>query len=134
MALSKDARGQHLSLNTSPSVLSSSERGSQLSGGASRLALHDLDELRSAIERSLCEGELRDDLDTIIDDELRKAIRVACAKARLQRLGAEHVLIDVKQIWMTIPGMITTPRTKRLNLIVSACIDEYYTKNASSVL
>jgi hypothetical protein len=97
---------------------------------AKHLADEDLRELRDAIERSLCEGEMYDSSDKRIDDELRKSLRVACAKARLQRVRAEHVVIDLKQIWTLIPTMLTTRTETRLSEIITACIAEYYDKDA----
>lgn len=56
----------------------------------------------------LCEGEMRDASDKAVDHELRRSLRTAYAKARLQRIRAEQLLVDVKQIWMSIPGMLAT--------------------------
>lgn len=69
---------------------------------------------------------MRDSSDKRVDEELRKSLCVVCAKARLQCIPAEHVLIDVKQIWMSIPSMLATRTSERLGVIVTACIDEYY--------
>lgn len=86
----------------------------------------DIDELRCAIEQSLCEGEVHDHAEGDVDAELRKSLRVACMKARLQRVRAEHLLIDVKQLWARIPRMLDTRTDQRLSEIITACIDEYY--------
>lgn len=86
----------------------------------------DVAELSTAIERSLCEGEMHEASSAEIDVELRKALRIACAKGRLQRVRAEHLLVDLKQPWMTIPSMVPTRTEERLNRMISACVDEYY--------
>jgi hypothetical protein len=93
---------------------------------AKHLADDDLRELRDAVERSLCEGEIHDSTTRDIDDDLRKSLRVACAKARLQRVRAEHLVIDLKQIWTSMPTMLATRTETRLSEIISACINEYY--------
>jgi len=113
-------------LSTSTSTASSSARASLPKGAAPHLASDDIDELRIAIERSLCEGELHGLPNGEIDDDLHKSLCIACAKARLQRVRAEQLLIDVKQIWMSLPSMLSTRTGERLNEIVTACIDEYY--------
>jgi hypothetical protein len=129
MAQAKDGRGSHLSLDTSVSAAPANARAARPLGAKTHLAAEDVEELRVAIERSLCEGEMHDSSEFVIDAELRKSIRIACAKARLQRVRAEHVLIDVKQIWSTMPSMLTTCTSDRLSEIVTACIDEYYAKD-----
>ena len=125
---SKSGSGPHLSLDSSASVDLAHASTGGIGNATWHLAPHHLDELRIAIERSLCEGEMRDSSDKVVDQELRKSLRVACAKARLQRIRAEHVLIDVKQLWQSIPSMLATRTTERLGEIVTACIDEYYAK------
>jgi hypothetical protein len=129
MARLKPGKGLHLTLDSS--VIEKRTRASTVlpRGTAFHLALDDVDELRVAIERSLCEGEIFDSTDFVVDEELRKSLRVACAKARLQRVRAEHVLVDLKQIWLSIPSMIATRTGDRLSEIVTACIDEYYAKD-----
>ena len=67
-----------------------------------------------------------------IDVDLRMALRVACAKARLQRVRAEQLLVDLKSVWMTLPSMLSARSEERLNRIVSACIDEYYAGEGST--
>ena len=123
----------HLSLDTSVSKPASRARSVRPTKVVSHLAPDDIEELRIAIERSLREGGLHDSADTTIDEALRKALRISCAKARLQRVRAEHVLIDVKQIWTSIPSMLGTRTLDRLSELVSACIDEYYAKGEQSV-
>lgn len=118
--------GHHLSLSSSTSTAPAPERVSKLKSIAPHLAAADIDELRIAIERSLCEGELHGLANGQIDDDLHKSLCIACAKARLQRVRAEQLLIDVKQIWMSLPSMLSTRTGERLNEIVTACIDEYY--------
>jgi hypothetical protein len=118
--------GHHLSLSSSTNPAPAPGRASRLKNIAPHLAAADIDELRVAIERSLCEGELHGLPNGEIDDDLHKSLCIACAKARLQRVRAEQLLIDVKQIWMSLPSMLSTRTGERLNEIVTACIDEYY--------
>ncbi|MEP7088318.1 MAG: hypothetical protein ABI884_13520 [Gemmatimonadota bacterium] len=125
MAGTKNGKGTHLSLGSADSAPRARARVAH-SRGESHLAADDIEELRVAIERSLCEGDVTISREIAIDDDLRKSIRIACAKARLQGVRAEHVLIDVKQIWMSIPSMLSTRTAERLSDIVSTCIDEYY--------
>lgn len=127
----KAGKSSHLTLDSSVSKKKTSASTTR-PRIAFHLALDDVEELRVAIERSLCEGEINDSAELIVDQELRRSLRVACAKARLQRVQAEHVLVDVKQIWMAIPSVIATRTGERLSGIVSACIDEYYAKNEIS--
>jgi hypothetical protein len=130
----KQGKGPHLSLERSSSEPETGEK-SQLervalpNGAAMHLDIDDVEELRVAIERSLCEGEMFDTADTVVDEELRRSLRVACAKARLQRVRAEHVVVDLKLIWTTIPSSLTTRTSERLTEIVTACIAEYYAKD-----
>lgn len=126
MVRSNSGSGPHLSLDSSASVEPTNECADRIGNATWHLAPHDLEVLRMAIERSLCEGEMRDASDKPVDDELRRSLRTACAKARLQRIRAEQLLVDVKQIWMAIPSMLATRTTERLSEIVTACIDEYY--------
>jgi hypothetical protein len=125
MARAKD-KTPRLSLSSSSSTPSADDRPTRVLGMAPHLNVEDVVELGNAIERSLCEGEMHDSSKATIDVELHKALRVACAKARLQRVRAEHLLIDLKQVWMTIPSMLSTRTEERLNRIISICIDEYY--------
>jgi hypothetical protein len=123
---SENESGHHLSLGTSMTPASSRERASPAKSTAPHLAAEDIEELRVAIERSLCEGELRSPPNSDIDEDLHKSLCIACAKARLQRVRAEQLLIDLKQIWMSLPSMLSTRTGERLNEVVTACIDEYY--------
>jgi hypothetical protein len=126
MARIKGGKATHLTLDSSVSLTPWRTSAALPVGTSFHLAPDDIDELRFAIERSLCEGEIGDSTELVVDEELRKSLRVACAKARLQRVRAEHVLVDVKQIWTSIPGMLATRTCERLSEIVTACIDEYY--------
>ncbi|MEO7039713.1 MAG: hypothetical protein ABI446_09735 [Gemmatimonadaceae bacterium] len=133
MARSKSGSGPRLKLDTSASASSAGKSSGHSDSATWHLASDDLEELREAIERSLCEGEQHDSRENVIDDDLRKSLRIACAKARLQRIHAEHVLMDVKQIWISIPRALATKTSARLAEIVTACINEYYEKSDTSV-
>jgi hypothetical protein len=126
MNRSKNETPGHLSLSSSTMEKAGRDRASTEAMIAPHLAADDVAELSAAIERSLCEGEMHSSLQADIDVDLRKALRVSCAKARLQRVRAEQLLVDLKTVWMTLPTMLSTRTEDRLNRIVSACIDEYY--------
>jgi hypothetical protein len=130
----KNVAGAHLSLSSSTTATEGRDRASKAEMVALHLDADDLAELSAAIERSLCEGEIHTSTQADIDVDLRKALRVACAKARLQRVRAEQLLVDLKTVWMTIPSMLSTRTEERLNRIVSACIDEYYSSENSTLI
>jgi hypothetical protein len=125
MGPSKEHPGARLSL-IAPNNITGDRSGARLLDIAPHLAADDIAELRAAIERSLCDGEMRSSSQSEIDVDLHKALRVACAKARLQRVRAEQLIVDLKQVWMMLPTMLSTRTEQRLNRIVSTCIDEYY--------
>lgn len=129
MARSKDETGTRLSLSSSTIGSAGHDRTARVLRVAPHLDAEAVAELCSALERSLCEGETLDSPQAEIDADLRKALRVACAKARLQRVRAEQLLVDLKQLWMTLPTTLSMRTEARLNRIVSACIDEYYTED-----
>jgi hypothetical protein len=116
-----------LSLSLNPSVDTSRKRS--LTGHLARARPHldrdGRDELRSAIERALSAGESRSPTHDIGLD-LRLALRVTCARAQLQRVRAEQLLVDVKQIWMTISTARANRTDEALSSIITACIIEYY--------
>jgi hypothetical protein len=118
----------HLSLNAPASSPASHVRPSPPAGGAPRLSSDEIEELRSAIERWLREAAPQKSPGTSssIDEQLRISLRVACAKARLQRVRAEHLVVDLKHLWASIPSVLSSRSDERMNALVSACIDEYY--------
>jgi hypothetical protein len=121
--------GLHLSLDAEVGSISSNDRPLPLVGRAPRLTSEDIGELRVAIERWLRELALQHSPSSGIDEHVRKSLRVACAKARLQRVRAEHVVVDLKQLWITIPSVPSSRSDARMNALVSACIDEYYSSS-----
>ena len=130
MTGSKDENGVHLSLSSSAIVKPGRTRTTQAGTAVSHLDGDDVAELRTAVERSLRAGEMHDASSADIDVDLRKSLRIACAKARLQRVRAEQLVVDLKQLWMTIPMVTSTRTEERLHRIVSACIDEYYAEDS----
>ncbi|HMI57354.1 MAG TPA: hypothetical protein VK511_04860 [Gemmatimonadaceae bacterium] len=134
MDRTKNETGPHLSLSSSTVATAGRDRAPRGTVIAPHLDADDVAELSAAIERSLCEGEIHSSSQADIDVDLRKALRVSCAKARLQRVRAEQLLVDLKTVWMTIPTMLSTRTEDRLNRIVSACIDEYYAGENSPVI
>ena len=129
MAREQVGDGPHLTLNAPESSLPSRDRPPPLTGVAPRLSSDDIGELRVAIERWLRELAPHKSPGSGVDEHLRKSLRVACAKARLQRVRAEHVVVDLKQLWITIPSVPSSRSDERMNELVSACIDEYYSSS-----
>lgn len=121
--------GLHLSHDAEVGSISSNDQPLPLVGRAPRLSSEDIVELRAAIERWLRELAPQQSQGSGIDDHMRKSLRVACAKARLQRVRAEHVVVDLKQLWITIPSVPLSRSDERMNVLVSACIDEYYSSS-----
>lgn len=121
--------GLHLSLDADPGSITSNDRPPPLVGVAPRLSSDDIWELRVAIERWLRELASHKSPSSGVDEHLRKSLRVACAKARLQRVRAEHVVVDLKRLWTTIPSVPSSRAGERMNELVSACIDEYYSSS-----
>jgi hypothetical protein len=121
--------GPHPLLNASGSSVPSPDRLPPLAGVAPRLSSDDIEALRDAIERWLLESAPQKSPGSGIDEHLRKSVRVACAKARLQRVRAEHLVVDLKQLWGTIPSVPSSRSDERMNELVSACIDEYYSSS-----
>jgi hypothetical protein len=134
MNRSKNETVSHLSLSSSTVEKAGRDRAPAGAMIAPHLDADDVAELSAAIERSLCEGEIHSSPQADIDVDLRKALRVSCAKARLQRVRAEQLLVDLKTVWMTLPTMLSTRTEDRLNRIVSACIDEYYAGENSTLI
>jgi hypothetical protein len=126
MTRSKNEMGAHLSLDSSASERAGQDSVARELPTAPHLNVDDISELGTALERSLCEGEIHESPQAEVDVDLRKALRIACAKARLQRVRAEQLLVDLKQVWTSLPSMLSTRTEEHLNRIVTACIDEYY--------
>ncbi len=116
-------------LNARGSSIPSPDRPPPLVGVAPRLSSGEIEALRVAIERWLRETAPQKLPGSGIDEHLRKSLRVACAKARLQRVLAEHLVVDLKQLWATIPSVPSSRSDERMNELVSACIDEYYSSS-----
>jgi hypothetical protein len=52
-----------------------------------------------------------------------------CADARDRGVRIEELLISLKRVWPTIPGIERLPRdesTRLLSRIVTLCVEEYY--------
>jgi hypothetical protein len=126
MTRSRDETRTHLSLSSSTSERVGHDGAARELPVTPRLNAEDIAELSTALERSLCESEIHESPRVEVDVDLRKALRVACVKARLQRVRAEQLLVDLKQLWTSMPTMLSTRTEERLNRIVTACIDEYY--------
>jgi hypothetical protein len=129
MPRARSGDGPHLSLDGYAGTISSNDRPPPVVGAAARLSSDDIGELRRAIERWLRELVQHQSPGSGVDEHLRKSLRVACAKARLQRVRAEHVVVDLKQLWITIPSVPSSRSDERMNELVSACIDEYYSSS-----
>jgi hypothetical protein len=86
------------------------------------LAVETIDALRSALA-----GNMGDESH---DDSLRTALRAMAAEARAKGLLAEQLLVVLKDIWYSSPGVqgMSEPAEKirRLQRVVTICIKEYY--------
>jgi hypothetical protein len=122
----RDETGTYLSLSSSTSERVERDSTARELRATPHLNADDIAELSTALEHSLCESEIHEPPRAEIDVDLRKALRVACVKARLQRVRAEQLLVDLKQLWMSLPAMPSARTEERLNRIVTACIDEYF--------
>jgi hypothetical protein len=122
----------HLSLDASASEPVPHDRPPHPAGGAPRLSSDEIEELRVDIERWLSDAPPQSSTRTGIDEHLRKSLRVVCAKARLQRVRAEHVVVDLKKLWASIPSVRSSSYDERMNSLVSACIDEYYSPSSKN--
>jgi hypothetical protein len=63
------------------------------------------------------------------DDHWRACARVMCADARDRGLRVEELLISLKRIWPTIPGIERLQRDESgrlLSRVVTLCVEEYY--------
>lgn len=91
-----------------------------------RMALpcrHGVDALRRAVQ-SRGDGAARGN-----DDHWRACARVMCADARDRGVQIEGLLISLKRIWPTIPGIERLPRHESgrlLSRVVTLCVEEYY--------
>ncbi len=63
------------------------------------------------------------------DDHWRACARVMCADARDRGVRVEELLISLKRIWPTIPGIGRLRRDESgrlLSRVVTLCVEEYY--------
>jgi hypothetical protein len=93
---------------------------------ANRSALpcrHGVEALRRVVQS-------RDDLSASEnDDHWRACARVMCADARDRSVRIEELLISLKRIWPTIPGIERLRRDESgrlLSRVVTLCVEEYY--------
>lgn len=67
------------------------------------------------------------------DAELERALRAMAQEARDKQMRAERLLIELKEIWATLPGSRRgdgqQEQSGRLQRLVTLCIDEYYSKS-----
>jgi hypothetical protein len=84
---------------------------------------HGVDALRRAVQLD-GEGLALDD-----DEPWRACARVMCADARDRGVPVEQLLISLKRIWPTIPGIGRLQRaesSRMLSRVVTLCVEEYY--------
>jgi hypothetical protein len=81
-----------------------------------------LQALRATLARSVAQGNHA--------DELRDLLCRAAAEARDKDIRAEQLLIVLKDIWYSLPEVVSAPSTEvghaLLQDLVSRCIHEYY--------
>ena len=79
-------------------------------------------ELRAALVRSLDTGSH--------GDELRGILARAAADARRSGVLAEHLLMELKDVWYSLPQLSLLPgndvQTRLLQQLIARCIQEYY--------
>jgi uncharacterized linocin/CFP29 family protein len=90
--------------------------------GSPRLEPSTIDALRSALARSITQGNH--------EDTLRDLLCRTAAEARNKGIRAEHLLIVLKDIWFSLPELANKPGTDVDNVLlqelISRCIEEYY--------
>ena len=95
----------------------------QLNNGAALPCRHGVDALRRVFQSrdsSAADGK---------DDHWRACARVMCADARDRGVRIEELLISLKRIWPTIPGVERLKRDESgrlLSRVVTLCVEEYY--------
>jgi hypothetical protein len=89
---------------------------------AARLDDETVGALRAALARYIGDG---DD-----SPELSVALRRAADEAREKGIRAEHLLIALKEIWSSLPGLERAARRhghqQLLQRLIAHCLDEYY--------
>ena len=81
-----------------------------------------IDALRSALARSVRQGNH--------EDELRTLLCQAADEARTRGIPAERLLVVLKDIWYGLPEVASAPSAEAANALlqelISRCIQEYY--------
>ena len=79
-------------------------------------------ELKAALSRSVATGNH--------GDELKGLLRRAASEAKAKGIEAERLLVILKDIWHSLPGLSTQPgneaQTRLLQQLIVRCIQEYY--------
>ena len=77
--------------------------------------------------RSALQARLRGWLE---DGELRRAIRLLCDEAHRRGMGAEQLLVMLKQAWASVAGTSNFPlgpeRDELSKRVITMCIEEFY--------
>jgi hypothetical protein len=92
--------------------------------------------LRSSLEVVFQDASLQTaDASALAHRELREALRRVCTDARHAGLRAEQLLVLIKDVWAGMPAGISRAVSmhgdERLNFVISTCVDEYYSGDAS---
>jgi hypothetical protein len=81
-----------------------------------------LDALRRILSTSLAEGNHTDGLHDVLCQ--------AAAEARTKGMHAEQLLVDLKELWYSLPSVSSASSAevsnKLLRELISRCIQEYY--------
>jgi hypothetical protein len=81
-----------------------------------------VDALRAALTRSVKQGNHA--------EELRELLCKAADEARTKGITAERLLVLLKDVWYSLPGVANAPSADAANALlqelVSRCIQEYY--------
>jgi hypothetical protein len=90
--------------------------------GGPYLAPETLDRLREALANYIRAGTL--------DHQVRAALREICREARASDVRPEHVLIDLKRVYYSLPGVERprpeVPPSRMLERLVTVCVEEYF--------
>ncbi|HMC54565.1 MAG TPA: hypothetical protein VKH19_05295 [Gemmatimonadaceae bacterium] len=81
-----------------------------------------MNELRAALSHSVAMGNH--------GSELKGLLQRAASEARTKGVQAEQLLVALKDIWYSLPGLSTQPgnevQTRLLQQLIARCIQEYY--------
>jgi hypothetical protein len=63
-------------------------------------------------------------------DEIRNLVEAACADGKSRGLKAERLIIELKQVWYSVPESASHQKAEVISRLVSMCILDFYRKEA----